>query len=214
MHDPLAEALGCAEGGLLEYGYAVAVRLTGHSCPTVAAAYWLTWRALAELYTGSAPERGRIKVEFRDDVRTGSNGIVADVVQMLTGAGGSTGFKGIRGRYARVGLLRFAPGLPLTLRFTRLDDGTSIDAAADLDLQPSDPELAPLLARCARGSLDPLSMRRLGGLWQARVRHLLLDLAYDPAVFVIKRVESQRNACLAAIESRCGERRAQETYGR
>ncbi|MEO7009382.1 MAG: hypothetical protein ABI156_09560 [Caldimonas sp.] len=212
MHDPLAETLGCAEGGLLEYGYADAVRLTGHSCPTVAAAYWLTWRALAELYPGAIPERGRIKVEFRDDVRTGSNGVVANVVQMLTGAGGSTGFKGIGGRYARVGLLRFAPGLPLSLRFTRLDDGTSIDAAAALDLPTADPEMAPLLARCAKGSLDSFSMRRLGVLWQARVRHLLLDLAYDPAVFVIRRVESQRDACLAAIESRRGERRARETH--
>ena len=36
VHDALAELLGAAEGGLIEYGYEDAVRLAGHSCPTVA----------------------------------------------------------------------------------------------------------------------------------------------------------------------------------
>src|SRR5665213_586656 len=99
VSDPLAEALGCAEGGVFEYGYVDAVRLAGHSCPTVAAAYWLTWRALHVLYPDRLPQRGRIMVEFRDDARSGSTGVVASVVQMLTGAAGSTGFKGIAGRH-------------------------------------------------------------------------------------------------------------------
>lgn len=34
--DPLAETLGAAEGGLIEYRYVDAVKLAGHSCPTVA----------------------------------------------------------------------------------------------------------------------------------------------------------------------------------
>jgi hypothetical protein len=36
LRDPLAEILGAAEGGLIEYRFADAVRLAGHSCPTVA----------------------------------------------------------------------------------------------------------------------------------------------------------------------------------
>ena len=36
LADPLADFLGAAEGGLLRYGYADAVKLAGHSCPTVA----------------------------------------------------------------------------------------------------------------------------------------------------------------------------------
>lgn len=35
MMDPLASALGSAENGVLEYSYVDAVKLTGHSCPTV-----------------------------------------------------------------------------------------------------------------------------------------------------------------------------------
>lgn len=42
MQDPLARLLGGADNGILEYSYADAVKLAGHSCPTVAAAYWLT----------------------------------------------------------------------------------------------------------------------------------------------------------------------------
>jgi hypothetical protein len=189
VSDPLAEALGCAEGGVFEYGYADAVRLAGHSCPTVAAAYWLTWRALHVLYPDRLPQRGRIMVEFRDDARSGSTGVVASIVQMLTGAAGSTGFKGIVGRHARVGLLRFNPDLPLSLRFTRLDQGAAVDAAADMTLPPVDPALEVLLERCSNGSADSASIIRLGKLWQQHVRHLLLDLADDPSVFVIRRVE-------------------------
>ena len=34
VRDPLARFLGAAAGGILEYHYADAVRLAGHSCPT------------------------------------------------------------------------------------------------------------------------------------------------------------------------------------
>jgi len=189
LRDPLAELLGCAEDGVLEYSYADAVRLAGHSCPTVAAAYWLTWLALAELYPRSLPQRGGIKVELRDDARTGSTGVVATVIQMLTGAAGGSGFKGIQGLHARVGLQRFVPGLPLSLRFTRLDTGEAVDAAVDLSMAPEDPTLAAALARAAAGSVRNEELRSLGRAWQERVRHLLLDLAHDPGVFIIRRVE-------------------------
>lgn len=191
--DPLAEMLGCAEGGVFEYCYADAVRLTGHSCPTVAAAYWLTWRALHELYPDTLPQRGGIKVEFRDDARVGSTGVVAAVVHMLTGAAGSSGYKGIAGRHGRAGLMRFSPGLPQSLRFTRLDNGLAVDAAADLSLPPADPALDALLQRCAQGNADRQALAELGRHWQERVRELLLDLAYDPGVFVIRRVEPRRS---------------------
>jgi hypothetical protein len=37
--------------------------------------------------------------------------------------------------------------------------------------------------------MDPAELIELGALWQERVRHLLLGLAHDPGVFVIRRVE-------------------------
>jgi hypothetical protein len=199
VRDPLADALGCAEGGVFEYGYADAVRATGHSCPTVAAAYWLTWLAMRELFPESLPLRGGVKVEFRDDARVGSTGVVATVIQMLTGAAGSSGFKGIGGRFGRAGLARFKPGLPLALRFTRLDNGVSVDAEADLSFPPPDPALEALIQRCAKGTSDPQVLAELGRLWQQRVRQLLLDLGDDAGVFTVRRVERRRTGSSASL---------------
>ena len=192
VRDPLARMLGSAQDGVFEYGYGDVVRLTGHSCPTVAAAYWLTWLALRALYPQTLPERGGIRVEFRENARIGSTGVTATVVQMLTGAAGSSGFKGLVGRFSRAGLQRFAPEIPLSLRFTRLDNGCAVDAAVDLDMAPPDPALGPLLQRCARHADDDAAAAELGRLWQQRVAHLLLDLAHDPGVFVIRKVERAR----------------------
>jgi hypothetical protein len=188
VFDPLADLLGSAEGGVLEYRYADAVRLTGHSCPTVAAAYWLTWLSLERLYPGTLPERGGIQVEFRDSARDGSTGVVAAVVHLLTGAAGSSGFKGLSGRFSRVGLIRFTPDLLLSLRFTRLDTRAAVDAAADLSLVPSDPAVERLLAQCLAGQATAEQTQRLGALWQSRVRRLLLDHAHDPGVFIVRPV--------------------------
>lgn len=192
VHDPLAELLGSAEGGIFEYSYGDAVRLAGHSCPVVASAYWLTCRALAALYPDTLPLRGGVRVEFRDDARSGTTGVVACVVQMLTGAAGNSGFKGFAGRYSRAGLQRFAPEIPLTLRFTRLDNGDAVDAAADLTLLPESPELGPLVQRCTREA-DPETVRELGRLWQQRVELLLGELADDPGVFVVRPLKRQRS---------------------
>jgi len=36
VYDPLAELLGAFDNGVIEYSYVDAVKLAGHSCPTVA----------------------------------------------------------------------------------------------------------------------------------------------------------------------------------
>ncbi|NMQ29678.1 hypothetical protein E4Q23_19010 [Candidatus Accumulibacter phosphatis] len=38
VRDPLARFLGAAEEGVIEYGYGDAVKLAGHSCPTLVSA--------------------------------------------------------------------------------------------------------------------------------------------------------------------------------
>jgi hypothetical protein len=189
VRDPLAELLGAAEGGVIEYGFADAVRLTGHACPTVAGAYWLTWLALRHLYGDTVPERGGMRVEFQQCTRSGGTGVVATVVNLLTGAAGSSGFKGIGGRYSRAGLIRYTPDLLLQTRFTRLDTGAAVDASADLGIVPADPRIEPLLARCVQDKAGDDERRQLRTLWQARVRQLLIDLAHDTGVWVLKPVE-------------------------
>jgi hypothetical protein len=192
IRDPLADLLGSAEGGLLEYGYGDAVRVAGHSCPTVASAYWLTYLAMRELYPGALPLRGGIKVEFRHSARSGSAGVTATIVQMLTGAAGSSGFKGIAGWYSRAGLQRHAPEIPLALRYTRLDNGMAVDAAADLSQVPQSPRLEALVERLERGRMTDSSLAELGEHWQQRVATLLLERASDPAVFIVRAVDRLR----------------------
>ena len=62
--DPLAEALGAVEDGIVEYRYADAVKLAGHSCPTVACTWLMTRRALQTLYPAALPRRGDMRVEL------------------------------------------------------------------------------------------------------------------------------------------------------
>jgi hypothetical protein len=112
VRDPLARFLGAVEDGIIEYTYSDAVKLAGHSCPTVASAYLMTRAAMRALYPAAFPERGGIRVELRDDRLTGVAGVVANVVSLLTGASNDTGFKGIAGRFDRRCLLSFGAESP------------------------------------------------------------------------------------------------------
>jgi hypothetical protein len=73
LHDPLAQLLGASDDGLIEYGYEDAVRLAGHSCPTVAGAWLMTVRALRALYPDTPPRRGDIEVTFADGASPASS---------------------------------------------------------------------------------------------------------------------------------------------
>src|SRR5512147_174860 len=95
--DPLADVLGAAEGGVIEYRYVDAVKLAGHSCPTVAGAWLMTRAALARLYPGELPRRGEIRVELGQAIDDGVAGVIASVAGLVTGAAGEGGFKGLAG---------------------------------------------------------------------------------------------------------------------
>lgn len=188
LRDPLAQFLGAAEQGEIEYTYLDAVKLAGHSCPTVAAAYWLTQRALSTLYPGELPERGAIRVDFREDRLAGVTGVVANVVSMLTGATSETGFKGLAGRFDRRNLLFFNAAVPLDIRFTRTDSGRAVDVAARPGQVAADPEMPGLMQRCLAGSGSAGEAHRFGELWQDRVRRMLLEHREDPEVFIVRAV--------------------------
>lgn len=191
VRDPLAGFLGAASGGLIEYRYVDAVKLAGHSCPTVAAAWQLTRRALAALYGDEIPVRGGIRVELGEERTAGTAGVTASVAALLTGAAGDGGFKGIGGHFDRRDLLAFGADLPGRMRFTRLDTGIAVDAEADLSGIPGDPATIPLLQRCLSGAASAGDVRRFGELWQDRVRRILLDHADDDAVFAVRLVPSR-----------------------
>ena len=188
VYDPLAEFLGAAEYGRIEYRYIDAVKLAGHSCPTVAAAYWMTLKALTSLYHDSLPQRGGIRVEFRQDQLSGVTGVIANVVAMLTGATHDAGFKGIGGRFDRRQLLYFAADVGEEIRFTRVDNRQAVDVAARMQLVPFAPDTGELMRKCLEGSATPEQAAQFRENWQARVRALLLDHGDDPEVFPLRSV--------------------------
>jgi hypothetical protein len=173
MRDPLAHFLGAAGDGVLEYSYLDAVKLSGHSCPTVAAAYTAVAQALERLYAGEMPERGAIRVELRGAADEGTVGVVANVASLITGAAGEGGFKGIAGLFARRGLLVFGAPIGADLRLTRLDTGRAVE----VDL-PTAPPMLPALAAALRRALapdaPPADREAFARGWQNRVEELLL----------------------------------------
>jgi len=186
LYDPLAEFLGATEEGVMRYGYFDAVRLAGHSCPTVACAYWSTYRALSFLYPDTLPVRGDIRVEFSQDSTSGVTGVIANVVSMLTGAMSDNGFKGIGGRFDRRKKLYFSVAdLQAEIRYTRLDTMQSVNVTANPQLVPASPRLPGLISACLSGSATPEEAREFGQLWQVRVRRILLEHGDDPAVFAV-----------------------------
>jgi len=185
LHDPLAEFLGATEEGILQYGYFDAVKLAGHSCPTVASAYWATYKALSFLYQDAMPVRGDIRVEFRQGSASGVTGVIANVVSMLTGATSETGFKGLAGQFDRRRLLFFAVDMPGEMRFTRLDTGRAVYVAANLQHVPGSPRVSELMANCLANTATPDEIAEFRRLWQERVRRILLEYADDPQVFVV-----------------------------
>ena len=183
VRDPLAEFLGAAEGGFIDYRYEDVVRLAGHSCPTVASAFLMTRVALRALYGEALPVRGEIRVDLAEACDAGVAGVIASVATLITGATADTGFHGLAGKFSRRGKLFFSQPLGHGgLRFTRLDNGAAVVVTADLTKVPGDSRLGELMPFCLTGRAGAEQQKEFRTLWQDRVRRLLLQHADDPEV--------------------------------
>ncbi|MBI4938079.1 MAG: hypothetical protein HY846_07665 [Nitrosomonadales bacterium] len=185
LYDPLAELLGASAGGLLEYGFSDAVKLAGHSCPTVAGAYLMTAKALAALYGKDVPVRGNIRVSFRDGQDSGVTGVIASVVSQITGAAGDGGFKGLAGKFKRNGLLSFNTDIAGLVRFERLDRAQVVEADFHPELVLPDRNMSVLLQGLLSGTAFPGDQATFASLWQDRVRRILIDYYDDPALVTL-----------------------------
>lgn len=188
--DPFAAMLGAARDGILEYHYLDAVRLAGHSCPTVAGAFLVGRAALAALYPDEPAERGAIAVHMPAPEKEGTTGVVAQVLTLLTGAAADNGFHGIQGRFKRRGLLSFADhreGEAIT--FKRLDNGASVAVSLDVSPVPGDPAQGARMAAILQDTADDSQRTAFADAWQDRVRRLLLEFADDPRVIQVTAVQ-------------------------
>lgn len=185
LHDPLGAFLGACEDGVLDYGYEDAVRLAGHSCPTVAGAYLMTVKALRHLYGADLPERGGVEVAFREEETSGATGVMGRVAALLTGAAGDDGFKGIGGRFDRRGRLSFGAPIAGDMAVRRIDSGAGVQLRFNAALVPVAPETRDLLPAVLNGYGGPEDAERFRALWQARVKAILVDHADDPELVVL-----------------------------
>lgn len=188
VYDPLAEFLGAATDGVLEYRYHDAVRLAGHSCPTIAATWTMLRRGLTVLFPERLPERGAIRVEFRESSTTGVTGVMASVATLVTGATVNTGFKGLAGRFDRRHLLAFEQELTpgVELRLSRLDVECAVEVSADLRQVPAAPNMSALMQKCLADEASPDETLEFRRLWQNRVRTILLEYGDSDVVFPVR----------------------------
>ncbi|WP_201861269.1 hypothetical protein [Microvirga soli] len=194
LYDPLSAFLGATEDGLVEYSYLDAVKLAGHSCPTVAGAYLMTLRALRCLYGNGIPVRGEIDVTLSQGASEGVAGVMASVATLLTGAAGEGGFKGIAGRFERRDRLAFGSDICGEIQFTRRDTSERIIASLNAAAVPLHANARPLFQRVLGGEASPAEAQEFRRLWQDRVRQLLLDHADDPDVVLLTPVPGTASA--------------------
>ena len=172
LRDPLAQFLGAASDGVIRYSYPEIVKLAGHSCPTVAGAYLMTIKALQTLYGNELPERGAIRVEFRDGQQDGVTGVMANVAAFITGATTDNGFKGLGGRFDRRNLLFFNAPIDGTIRFQRLDTGAQATASFNAGAVPASPQMMPALHKALDAGASEEQKRQFAQMWQDRVRRI------------------------------------------
>ena len=186
VHDSLAETLGAVQDGIIEYTYLDAVKLAGHSCPTVAGAYLMTRAALARLYLDETPRRGELRVELREQLDAGVAGVVASVAGLITGAAGAGGFKGLAGRHARCGLLLFGVPMRGDMRFTRLDTGHSVEVSHHPQAVPRPTALKEQLQAALAPRADSATRREFAQAWQGWVCATIMEHADDPALITLE----------------------------
>ncbi len=182
-YDPLAEFLGTFDDGIIKIMYVQIVKSAGHSCPTVAGAFAISYHALKALYGEELPVRGEIKVEFRDDLEDGVIGVIANVISNITGATDKSGFKGIGGKFVRHSLMSFNAPIKSMVRFTRIDTGKSVDVDYDSSIAPANPKQKELTPKMLQGKAMHEEKKLFGELWQERVKKILID-KFDEAVSV------------------------------
>lgn len=173
IQDSLSKVLGAFEKGLISFSYLDIVKSAGHSCPTIAGAYLMVREGLKALYGEALPQRGEIKVLFKEDIQSGTTGVVANVFSLITGATSDWGFKGLNGAYDRRFLMFFNADIPLHVRLQRIDTGITVDIAYNPSSILPDPQMQALMQKVLADVANTEEKELFGLLWQTRVRKIL-----------------------------------------
>lgn len=177
--DPLADLLGAAADGRMVYSYGDAVKLAGHSCPTVAGAYLMLHTGLSKLYPDSLPIRGEIHVTIKGVLGEGVAGVIANVATLITGATDDSGFHGLMGNFDRRHLLSFDPDTSWDMILRRTDSGESVSIQYNPAFVPSNPMMVNWMKMILNGSATPEVKQWFKNGWQERVKQILIDFRED-----------------------------------
>lgn len=191
LRDPLAQFLGATPDGLMTYHYEDAVKLCGHSCPTVSGAYAMLVKGLHVLYGSDTPERGGIEVRVQGVRNEGTAGVTSSVATLITGAATELGFGGIgmAHRFARRNLLDFAGDIDTDLILRRRDTGKTVKVSFNGQIVPFAPEMRELMPKAVGGDATAEELHRFGELWQARVKAILVDEFNNPELIRVQEAD-------------------------
>ena len=187
LYDPLAKLLGAFKDGMITYSYLDAVKLAGHSCPTVAGAYLMLLRALEALYDNNIPVRGNIIVTCKDARNFGVTGVIANVFTLVSGAAAEEGFRGLNGRYSRNNLLHFSAAQNVPFIFTCKDSNKSVSVIYNpsaVVLQPIPPELMQAITT---SNATPEMENNFAQIWQQNVK-TILEAHHNPDLIKVERL--------------------------
>lgn len=173
LYDPLSDVLGAFEDGKITFSYLDVVKSAGHSCPTMAGAYLMIREGLKALYPNSLPERGALKVFFKEKQEEGTTGVIANAFSLITGATENWGFKGLGGNYVRKDLMEFSRDIPFQVRIMRMDTEAQVDISYNPASIEIDPLMQPLMKKILTGVLNQEEKATFKELWQARVAKIL-----------------------------------------
>jgi len=182
LYDPLAELLGAASEGCMTYSYEDAVKLAGHSCPTVAGAYLMIRKGLGLLYPDTIPLRGEIRVQMRGNLGEGVVGVMANIATLITGATENGGFHGLGGKYDRRGLLEFGAQIRGEIALERIDTGECIHLSYNPKIVAGDPRMQEWLGMILADKANFEIEKLFQNAWQNRVKSILLDYIEHPGL--------------------------------
>lgn len=187
--DPLSYILGAQADDALSYFYFTdAIKMAGHSCPAVSSAYRITQLALNALYKTETPTRGEVRVLIKGGARDLAYGPQAQVISLITGASGETGFKGLGGgRFARNDKLKFDALDPqfCTYIFQREDTGAAVQVVHDPSALGADTGISPLMPLVMNSTATAEQIKLFRSLWQGKVRAILLENDKYPGLFTV-----------------------------
>lgn len=194
--DPLSYFLGSQDAGeVVEFTYGDAVKMAGHSCPSVAGAYKVTALALGALYGDEAPVRGDIRVLIKGSSDHLAYGPQSQVITLITGAATETGFKGLKGKFSRKALLVFDKDdfQFNTFIFERSDTGKAVRITYNPDKVSGDPEeskeMGRLMGLALSGEATEEEHERFRELWQGTVEKILVNGESYADLFVVTEEE-------------------------